>query len=164
MKLLFIIFCLITSVTAQTHAIEEGWKGIKLLQTSRAEVEHILGVTAEEINPVDVSYRTKEGLVHIAYSHNPCSNDGDGRFKVARDTVIGYRVSLKRFNFADLEWSKELYDRHQDTHSLNLTHYYNSKDGIRITTNKTGQKEMILTIYFEGTRELSSKFLCKCEQ
>jgi hypothetical protein len=163
MKTMCLILCLITSAWAQQNCpIENGWKGIKLFQTTRSEVEKILGVPSEKINNVFTSYRTKEALIHFAYSHAPCTDEGRGRFAVPRDTVISYWVVLNDgITLSDFKWQEDRYERIDDPHMKGNVIYGNLKDGISFTTNRKTGVETIEDIRFDPTLEMNSKFLCK---
>ncbi|MBC7901225.1 MAG: hypothetical protein H7070_14360 [Saprospiraceae bacterium] len=160
-KVLLIVLCCITPVLPQNCPIEEGWKRIRLFQTTRAEAEKILETASENVDNVDKGYQIKEGWLHIAFAHSPCSNKGPGRFTVAENTVLNYRVTLTGIELSKLNWKKDLYERFEDPHVMNLVHYYNKKDGIRLTADITSGKEVVVRIYFEGTQETETKFLCK---
>ena len=162
MKLLIIILILAGQSLAQDKPIENGWEGIKVFRTTRAEVERILGVPSENITSVETSYRTKEGIIHFAYSHAPCSDEGRGRYTVHENTVLGYMIFLKDgIDLSKFRWDRKLYEKYKDTELLWLTHYRNPKDGIRFTTEFRGDVEKIFTIYFEKTVECSKKLTCE---
>lgn len=166
MKIIFIILFAVTPYFAQSCPIENGWKGIKIFQTTRLEVEKVLGVPSEEINAVETSYRTKEELIHFVYSHSPCSNAGDGRFTVPKDTVIGFRIMLGFLEYekklSDFKWNSDLYEKWEDTHQLWHVHYHNPKDGIRIIVVKVrSEPERVQSISFEPSKEQTAKFACK---
>lgn len=162
MKLLFIILSFVTVSLIQTCPIENGWKGIRVFQTSRIEVEKILGKPVEK--RVYERYETDDAFVDIAYSISPCSNDGDGRFNVPKDVIIEYSIVLKKgIELSNFKWKKDLYKRYEDPHLRNLTHYGNPKDGINFTTNTNDGTEKVSIIYFERTKETVSKYTCKKE-
>ena len=146
-------------------SIENGWKGISVLHTTRDEVEKILGKPTDEDG--EVNYRTDDALIHITYSNLPCSNTKkyQGSYKVIQNTVLQYRVIVKKeLKLSEFKWQKDLYDRYEEPHVLGYTTYGNFKDGIRIRTEKLkNEDEMVILIAFEPTKEQNAKFLCENE-
>jgi hypothetical protein len=162
MKVLFAILCLTISAWAQEFQIENGWKGIVPLKTTRVEVEKILGVQSEKVNNVHTSYRTKDALIHFTFADKPCSNSGRGQFIVAKDTVLWYTVHIvDPIPLAELRWNTALYARFEDPHLMSLVHYGNKASGIRLLAGRSNGEEKIVTINYSGTKGQFSKLTCK---
>jgi hypothetical protein len=157
MKLLTAVICLFVLPLFQTCYIENGWKGIKVFQSNRTDVEKLFGKPAD--TNVTVRYDTDDFLIHVTYSASPCSNDGDGRFNVPEDTVIEYYVVLKNMLLKNLKWKKELYESSPDYHLKKLTHYYNRENEIRVVTFKTSEEPTVSEISY-GRADVK-KFICK---
>jgi hypothetical protein len=145
----------------QSERIENGWKGIKVLQTTRAEVEKILGKpTIDEYN--NIKYYIDEGLIRISYSQEPCSNDSQGRYDVPKDTVFDYEVIITReMDLTNLIWKKELYKKTKDSHVLYNSYYSNQNEGITISTKTKKDGENVWSIRFYVSPELYEKHRCK---
>lgn len=145
--------------------IENGWKGILVLQTTRDEVEKILGKPAVEDGKI--TYQTDDALVHIDYSSSPCSNTKSyrGNYKMPQNTVIRYKVYLKKeIKLSVFEWQSDLYEKYEDKHSLRYIYYSNRKNGIIITTVKLKEEpEIVEAIEFEPTKEQNAIYRCENE-
>ena len=104
--------------------LEDGWKGIKVFETSRKEVEKRLGKPSEE-DSGEVRYETDEALFLVLYSGEPCRQPYtpptdyviktsvlvEG-FNVQKNTVLQYSVIPKKeLRLNDFEWDRKLYDR-----------------------------------------------------
>ena len=156
----------LSCLTAGTKCdLESGWKGIRVFETTRTEVERILGSPTES-DDVEARYESKEAIVSVLYSAEPCSAPKTltGGFKVRQDTVLEYDVVPKGdLRLKDLDWDKQLYERHAELHVVNMAGYYNRRDGIRLTSKTQGadKTEFVTSIYFERTPEQESRFGCK---
>lgn len=157
--LLLVIF--VSCISSQNYPIENGWSGIVVFESTQPDVENILGKPLKDDGTI--TYKNKDVIFRVAYSGSPCSNDGRGRFKVSKGSVINYEVILnqKEIYLDEIKWDKEKYERYEDKHILGLTHYYSSIYGIRINTIKTSKRERIQYISFEPTVKLTEKFSCK---
>lgn len=162
MKFTFAVFTVIF-ILWYGNCLEQGWKGIKVFQSSRSEVEKTLGKPTEESN--ETTYRTDDTLVHVSYSLEPCSRPGTyrGGFNLPVNTVLSYEVvPLTPIKTGDIRWTKDLYTRYEDPHVVKFATYENDKNGITVTTVKPADKpEMVRAIYFERTKEQDTKFACK---
>lgn len=161
MKFLFIIlniFVLTCSVQCQ---IENGWKGIKVFETSRTEVEKILGKPKEDKSTV--RYVTDEAIIDIIYSRKPCSDAWYGAFSLEQNIVFEYEVKLNNeIPLSVFNWQKENYKRFPDPELLSWVYYHNSKDGVAIQAGISDYKnESVVGISFYATKEQESEFSCK---
>jgi hypothetical protein len=161
MRILVLVALFVTQAFAQQQPIENGWLGITVFQTSRAEVEQLLGVPPQTLLPTETTYVTKEGKVHFVYSALPCTNRGDGRFVVAENTVLEYRFYFKEgIDISKLKWSANLYERHVDSHNQGLTHYSNLKDGIALTTEVESGVEKVFILRFTRPSSCAERLSC----
>lgn len=144
--------------------LEKGWKGIRVLESSRSDVEKILGRPVEDEHGV-VKYSTDEGNFRFLFSGAPCSGLGAllGDYNVKKDTVLQYQFQPKnQLSLSDLRWDKDLYERADDAHLAKNVNYYNPRDAIRLTTYRiNGETEIVRMIYFERTADQNAKFGCK---
>ena len=165
MKLAIAVVVILLSTIGTKCDLESGWKGIRVFETTRTEVERILGSPTES-DDVEARYESKEAIVSVLYSAEPCSAPKTltGGFKVRQDTVLEYDVVPKGDLRLDaLDWNRNLYERYPDPHVLNMVGYYNRRDGIRISTSANGPQktEFVTSIYFERTPEQESRFKCE---
>lgn len=161
---LLLLFSVIGSsqTNIKTESIEEGWKAIKPLQTTRAQIESFL--TNPTKNGSQISYETDDALVHITYSKAPCSDIGSGRYKVSQDTVVNYQVVLKKdIKISELKWKKNLYKRDDDPEILQFVDYRNAQDGIKVNAVKLddGVEKVISISYYPDKKSEESVKCCK---
>lgn len=162
------LLCLIFATTFAVpfgDCLENGWKGIKVLQTSRSEVEERLGKPTELINKFEVRYRTKGEIIDLLYSGEPCSNSKTivGGFNVKKDTVLEYSVTpIASLPLRDIDWNQKIYVRILDFHLLNMVRYVNDRDGILMDTElvEGGKSENVHGIYFNRSKENAQKYGC----
>lgn len=146
--------------------LENGWKGIKLFQINRVEVEKILGQPMREGGYT--FYKKDKALIRILYSDAPCSYSEklQGIYNVPKDTVIKYSVILEEgIKLSELEWEKDLYDKFEDPHIIGNISYGNLRDGITFTTYVAeGGVEKVGSIDFDPTKEMVTKYACPSQK
>src|SRR5258708_21936317 len=78
-------------------SIEEGWKTIRPLSTTKDSVQKLLGNPEIDENGY-YGYVTEDAYVQINYSSAPCKDNQykRGIFNVPTDTVISYTVNIKK--------------------------------------------------------------------
>ena len=156
----------LSCLTAGTKCdLESGWKGIRVFETTRIEVERILG-SPTETDRVETRYESKEAIVRVVYSKAPCTALGTvmGGFKTPEGTVVEYDVVPKgQMTIDDLNWHKDRYSRWEDNHVIGLVDYHNKQNAIHISTRLIGdgKTEFVRTIHLGRTQEQEAKFTCK---
>ncbi len=160
---LLLVLCLAFSCV-QSDSIENGWHGIKALETTRDQVEKVLDAKPEK-RGLTTSYYTQDAIVHVIYATKPCSNDGLGRFNIPENTVISYIVIPKSSKYEDdlakMEIRLDEYERYDDEHQLSLVYYSNKEKGIRIAATKDGTKQILGTIDYDPPHNKLESLLCK---
>ncbi len=145
-------------------SIEGGWRNIKIFQTKRVEVEKMLGKPGQDVGKVHTIYPGSDAHVAVVYSDAPCNSTtaDKGDYNLELGTVIDYKVHLKKpFPLSQLKWKKDHYDGGPDLHRRDVFSYYNSKDGVWITTEIVDGTEMVLSFWFMSTDEQKERFRCK---
>lgn len=118
------------------------WRCIIPLQSNRADVQKLIGNPRKSGQPV---YETKDELVHIIYSTNPCEETTEGRWNVPADTVITIRVSPKKDVYVnDLHLDESKYRKEEDLHVGGLITYVNVDEGVAIHTHY----EKVISTYY----------------
>lgn len=161
MKSIVLVFCLAIASIGQTP-FENGWRGIELFKTTRAEVERTLKPAKIEVTAFEISYRTQEYVVHVKYAMDPCSNTGWGRFSVPKGTVIGYEVNFSEpIPSKDLIWDPTVYERTVDKEVLPFRYYENRPRGLSVTAiaDRDGS-EAVQSIKYYPSKIIISKFRC----
>jgi hypothetical protein len=163
MRTLFLLLVLFATPTfARMSPIEEGWKSIKVFKANRNIVEKILAVPSEKIISTETSYRTKDEIFHFVYSASPCSNKGDGRFNVSKDTVIKYEIFFRNgIPLSELKWNKKLYKRSQSSDQLGVFYYGNTSKGVLLETRFQDDVEKVFVVHFDGSAKEASRLTCK---
>src|SRR5215475_646532 len=73
----------VASTTFSVNA--QNWRQLMPLHSTRAEVEHLLGVTHQAYS---AQYQLKDGSLFIEYSSGPCRKEREGGYNVPIDVVI----------------------------------------------------------------------------
>lgn len=81
----------------------KSWRGIAPLQSTRADVERILGRSAHS-GPISV-YRTEEGLVEVRYAVSACRGSVLG-WNVPKDTVLEFDIGPSKRENVTIDLSK----------------------------------------------------------
>ena len=112
MNKLVVIFAVLALIsTDQAQPIDEGWKGVKPLVTTKGTVNKLFGKHNIDSNGY-YGYRTEVGYIQVEYSTEPCvANQYDrGRYSVPEDIVLRYDVHIKKpLLFSDLIIDKSNY-------------------------------------------------------
>lgn len=163
-KILMLIFALCFNALATNDFIENGWKGIKPLETNKKTVEQVLGQPEKTDDNSFQFYSSDDEFVRINYSTAPCKQNyyGRGDYNVPEDTVLDYYVILtKRMKLKDFKFHHEKYKREEDSERLDLIYYKNSDDGIMITVGVKDGIEYVGEVRFYPTPKTIEKCECK---
>lgn len=160
MRVLVLIILLNSPLFCQT--IENGWKGIKPLGTSKRTVEKLFGKAEIDDNGY-YRYRFGDTFVRVNYSTAPCTDNPyeRGRFNVPEDTVLDYYVVPKELSLlSQLKFNREKYykDVSGDTNSILLI---NDDDGVIIGIQEQEGIEYLAGLDFMASKSLTEKFKCK---
>jgi hypothetical protein len=150
------------SYSAFGQSIEEGWKGILPLKTSRAEVENRLG-RPEVDDDGYYRYKTDDAFIRVNYSCTPCQDSkfGRGQYKVATGTVLDYYVIPKdRKVFSNLELKRDTYIRDTSGDVQNNVLYVNKDNSVIVSIHLQEGTEYVGRIYY-NPRSADAKAL-KC--
>ena len=158
------VLLLSISALAQPDPIEDGWKGIKLFETRRQQVEKLFGPPKSTTSKLYTVYPTSEGTVAIEYSAEPCTDAPAkrGEFNIEKDTVISFVVTpAKPFPLSELNSAKDLSDRPRDQHRLGYFLIGNRKNRIGISTRlEEDGTERAVQIVFAPTVEQIRQHQC----
>ena len=151
---------LASGVFGQT--IENGWKGIEPLKTTKSEVEKILG-KPEIDNDGFHKYRLDGAYIRINYSSIPCREDffGRGKYKVPADTVLDYSVHWSDgINIVEISFDRKSFHRETDGHVAGLVHYISSEGDVLITADIHDKTEIVGRILFNIGASKAKVFPC----
>ena len=143
--------------------LEKGWKGIKVFESNKSDVERVLGKPVEE-DSVEARYDTTDAVIRVLYSAGPCVDTEtlSGGFKAKAGTVLQYEVNVKKnkLYLKDLNLPFEEYTRHENTHVVGFVEYYNKEHAIRVVTFLRKSGEEVRTIRFYRSEKKRLAFKC----
>ena len=143
--------------------LEKGWKGLRVLESNRSDVERLLGRKPAASDKVEDHYVIEDVSILLLYSKGPCvDNTLTGGYNTKAGTVLEYEVVPVKdtLYLKDLKFNRELYERWQNNHVIGLVEYHNRQHGIRIITFMEKQGEVVRTIKFNPTEKQISEFRC----
>jgi len=141
-SLFFIFFVLqVPFINAQ----EADWTQLKVLQSTRSDVEKILGQPYEKPNnSFFASYRAKNGNVHVEYSLRLCEANDKGGWNVERGTVIDISFFPDIYpTVKSLKLDKKKYKKVIEGDVTDIFTYKNDEDGIKYIVQR-GKVETIV--------------------
>ncbi|MCO6509778.1 MAG: hypothetical protein J5I65_03220 [Aridibacter famidurans] len=150
-------------LTFQCESIEDGWKGIKPLKTSRGDVERILKSPTTEIAG-SFGYVDGNIFIRVLYSTSPCEKDeyGRGYLSVPADRVLTYYVIFKkRVEISELKFNREEFRRDESGDVEGVITYFNADYSILISVKQEGAKELVTSISFKPSAEQIAAFVCE---
>jgi len=144
--------------------IEKGYKGIKPFQTSKPEVDKILGKSGLDASGFE-RYATPDAEIVVTYSKTPCVPDPprSGGFNVPPNTVLSYRVMPKgEAEISQFNFDRNKFQRVVSNPRLTYASYVNEDEtiGINFIIQSSG-KEVVYEINYRGSQKERDKFACK---
>jgi len=133
-KILFLALLIAMPLTFSAPQIERGWRHIVPLNSTRSQVERILGASENECK---CFYRVDDFSVHVDYALAPCKGVVPG-WNVATDTVLRFtiRPTVQQQRFEEMKLDLAKYSlRHDDTFT---TYYANRSGGIEYAVSSDG--------------------------
>jgi hypothetical protein len=145
--------------------LEKGWKGIRVLQSTRTDVEKILGKPVKDKDGV-VEYEADDAYFRVLYARKPCEAPETllGGYKVSEGVVLQYKVQPKNdLKVTELKISESLYERSVSTHRFQDIVYFNRRHAVSISAfqDSPGEAEIVKSIDFSITDEQERLFACK---
>jgi hypothetical protein len=154
--LLFLFYC--------CDSVEDGYKAIKPLHTSKASVEKLLGKAEIDGNGYYM-YSTDDALVRIDYSSVPCTANQyrRGEFDVPRDTVLTYSVLPKNEpKLSEIKFDRDKFRRTSSEHLLNYAAYVNADNSISVRLMIIeARDEVVYEIAYRPIKQDAEKLKCK---
>ncbi len=139
--------CVVVSISIVVEA--QGWHGIVPLQTTRADVERLLGQPTDPSKEHSLVYHTRNEVALIDYASNPPCG-ANGGWQVPQGTVVSITVSSKaRLLLSDLQIEEKRYEIVPDAHKPNVVKYINKEEGESIDAF---QGEVLSIRYFPATK------------
>lgn len=112
----------------------DGWRGIKPLRSTRAEVEQLLGQPNEPSKRHSLVYKTQKEVVIIDYTDDyPCKSGNSNGWRVPRGTVLSITVSMRTLMpLSQLGIEEWKYKKTPDIHRADVLTYTNEEDGMSV--------------------------------
>jgi len=138
-----------TAITPQTNS----WSGLTPLQSTRQEVEKLLGPAKDSVGKTFI-YDTPAEKVHVWYSDGPCKASEIGQWNVPVGTVLQIRVYPKAIILLrDLQLDLRKYKRIPDPSIRNWAFYENHDDGVMVQTQLENGCEQVEIVTYEPKKE-----------
>jgi hypothetical protein len=148
-KEIILSICLVLFAASLSHGKE--WDGIVPLQSTRADVERLLGPAKEPAKNYVSIHETEREVVLIEYSTGePCSG-GVNKWRVQRGTVLSIRVAPRaQIRFSELHIDESQYKETDGGHVPNYAYYTNDKEGVQVEV----KQGLVMSIsYFPGAKD-----------
>jgi hypothetical protein len=132
---------------------EKDWKDIVPLQSTRKDVERLVG-SPQASKGVAATFQLKGGRLRVFYSDGFCKRRNINDWNVPPDTVVTltFEPSIE-MKIAELNLDMTKYERAVDPHVQRAVHYYNREAGIRISTRLEKEGEEVHSITYEPTEK-----------
>ena len=144
--------CICGVLTTASLVQQTGWRGIVPLQSTRAEVERLIG---SPMKPGGITYDLQTERVNVGYSYGGCEKGEE--WNVPSGTVTMIRVYPQtKVMLSDLKIDLNRFNKFINPHVGDSIVYSNKEDGIAIDTIPNG--EVVSIQYFP--REKDSHLRC----
>lgn len=144
---------LITS-SSQTS---NSWKGIVPFQSTRNDVERVLGPPTRPCTEV-CRYDTKTEGIFARYSNEPCKSGEGSPLSIPPNTVISVTVYPEtKTRLRDLRLDRRKFTKTKDPELHGYSTYTNSEIGV---TYEVSDKNMILSIEWFGSAKDIQRLRC----
>lgn len=144
-----IIACAFTMLAIFGTSHAKGWRGLVPLQSSRSDVERLLG-SPKKSRGVASTYETRNERVLVYYSSGNCQNGESNGWNVPREVVISITVHPSaKLLVKDLKLDKLKYERLADDHVQGVVYYFSKEDGVRISARVLDEGEDVDSITFD---------------
>lgn len=160
-KNIIFLVTLLLVVTIVTRSQIAEWDKLVMLQSTREEVEAILGKPEKYFETSGV-YITEKGKFSAWYSDGECRSDKTNQYRVPRGivTVITHRPKSKRPLVDYLGHSHDYTERRLAVMPDRI--FWVSKDGaVSYETMKSGGQYVVFSIRLYPNDELHEKFTCE---
>ena len=130
------IFTLLLITISPFFLATNTWNGITPLESTRIDVENILGKRDLDSKAKDAaSYTTKNEKVFVIYSGGNCNIKLNGGWNVEKGKVISLSVyPTIPLKFADYKFDKTKFSNYVEDYVI-ITTYTNKTDGIGFSVN-----------------------------
>lgn len=153
MRIVLALLLLLQAQSLPNTSREGGWRGLMPLQSTRADVEKLLGKPVSSRGSI-VVYKTDEEEVAVVFSAGKCIRSSSERWNVPMDVVITIELRPKKqVLIQDLHLDSNKYRRVQQSHPENWFVYRNAEEGFMVETLLYKNKEQIVVLtYFPGLK------------
>lgn len=150
----FVLCVFLTSSGPQTT---NGWKGILALQSTREEVERILGSPTGSCTEV-CHYETKTEGVFVRYSDRRCNSSEATPLNIPSNTVVSVTVYPEvKIRLRDLKLNMRKFKRTNDPELKGYSTYTNLEAGIAYEVSDKGR---VLSIEWFGSAQSIQALRC----
>ena len=132
----------------------KGWQGIVPLQSTRTDVERLLGRSTDQCRCL---YETNQYKVHVLYSGMPCEQNKPYHYNVPQDTVLEIRIQPKLMVRLDKYYlfnNQSMRLKHSGFEFV--SYYINEDEGVVIETGTYDSKVISITFRPIGSEKVST--------
>jgi hypothetical protein len=120
----------------------KGWRGIRPLRSTRADVERLLG---QGSNWCKCSYYLTDVNVFFVYSSEDCKTGGSGGWNVPPNSVLRITVHMKPApRLSDLGVDLTKFKKRRSPHIEKMVTYVDDEDGLAIEVDEERNLVMAL--------------------
>ena len=159
---LFLCFGLIASAYAQTA--EMKWKSIRLLHSTRKDVEKLYG--APKAASFITTYETAAEKINVTYSETTCRENESAYWDVAKGTVLSMVIAPKVYlGVKDfIAQSGKTFEKMRDAEMPQRFHYQSADRTISFSAEAfTEQGEEVVSIFYNPT-EADNHLRCQTKK
>lgn len=128
--------------------LTNNWRGIIPLQSTRSDVERILGAQTDSHGQTSI-YKTESERIDVLYSSGLCSRGQTWR--LPRDIVIRLVVTPESKTLIE-HFDTKGYVQVKESHPDNWRQYWSPDGGVLIQTIKTDEAEEVLSVTYQAAR------------
>lgn len=161
MKVVFVILIMSFYVSCQ-NLDDDGWKGLKPLQSSEKEVQAMFGKGESDRRGYTV-FKGEGFNLRVLFSPGRCSDDtfGKPRYSIPKGKIIEYIVYFKdAIDLASLQFHRRDYALEPDPEILDRFVLRSPSNEVVIMAGKVGGKEVFNQIWIRPSPESFSKLKC----
>lgn len=159
-----LFFLSAVAVSPQSPSAAYEWESIRVMTTTRAEVESKFGEGKALFG--DLVYSRPGYSLTVTFASDKCTNLNSlrGGYNVSKGTVIDYQVEFSpEIRLEDLKIDRSKFKRYQDREMRDRAYYQSPLRDITIATSRNPsapEEEWVKRIEYSGPTPLPEQFVC----
>lgn len=145
-------------LTTNSSQIVKGWRDIRPLRSTRADVELVLGAPTRSCTEI-CHYEAKTESIFIHYSRERCANSETNPLNIPPDTVVSVTVySENKPRLKHLKLNMKKFKRTEDPELHGYATYTNEEIGM---TYEVSDKQLVLSVESFGSAKDIQSLRCR---